>query len=38
MSDLSFWVGAALLVACALAVVTAKSLYRAAYALAEAPA
>jgi len=33
LSDLAFWVGATLLVACALAVVTAKSLYRAAYAL-----
>ena len=33
MSDLAFWAGAVLLVACALAVVTARSLYRAAYAL-----
>ena len=33
MSDLAFWAGAGLLVACALAVVTARSLYRAAYAL-----
>jgi NADH:ubiquinone oxidoreductase subunit 6 (subunit J) len=33
LSDVSFWVGAALLVACAVAVVTAKSLYHAAYAL-----
>lgn len=33
MSDLPFWGGAVLLVACALAVVTARNLYRAAYAL-----
>ena len=33
MSDLPFWAGATLLVACAVAVVTEKSLYRAAYAL-----
>ncbi len=33
MSDLVFWTGAVLLCACALAVVTARSLYRAAYAL-----
>ncbi|HEX5041620.1 MAG TPA: NADH-quinone oxidoreductase subunit J [Candidatus Polarisedimenticolaceae bacterium] len=33
MSDLAFWTGAVLLCACALAVVTARSLYRAAYAL-----
>ena len=33
MSDLGFWGGAALLSACAIAVVTARSLYRAAFAL-----
>jgi NADH-quinone oxidoreductase subunit J len=33
VSGLVFWAGAALLVACALAVVTARSLYHAAYAL-----
>ena len=33
MSDLAFWTGAVLLCACALLVVTARSLYRAAYAL-----
>jgi NADH-quinone oxidoreductase subunit J len=33
LSDLAFWGGAGLLVVCALAVVTARNLYRAAYAL-----
>lgn len=33
MTDLAFWTGAVLLCACALAVVTARSLFRAAYAL-----
>jgi NADH-quinone oxidoreductase subunit J len=36
VSELAFWVPAVLLVACALAVVTARSLYRAAFALAGA--
>jgi NADH-quinone oxidoreductase subunit J len=36
MSDALFWAGAALLVAAALAVVTARSLYRAAYGLSAA--
>jgi NADH:ubiquinone oxidoreductase subunit 6 (subunit J) len=36
VSDLVFWTGAVLLCACALAVVTASSLYRAAYALSAA--